>query len=435
MPKKSRYGEYDTKKSKYDESSSDEEVNLKSKTYKTDFKKLAGINDSFSDYDESNNNSENESQSYDSELNMDKDCCESDDDNNNSQSNEGYDEEIKRSRYQKQQQSKKQFLPTQEVVFAFNVGTSSKNKILKLTYKDLKIMSVTALNDFETLIKNSEPSNRASKNCDIISKLEIHMNTDYPGNVKVDFPTVKYPGNRRGYQGEEFISYIHTPQKFVSKKNLFTELINRELSQKEIKFLKKYPGHTTESFPSYCTLTPNKRFVNVGIQKPTSCLMHYIQETNKLSDDDKKSLYKRNINKMDGGIFEIPAKLYDDLEDDISEDLEKKFSFSDITSKNFHINIYPQMRSTTENNIKKHIAIYEKSNKSEDLRILQLLKKEGFSNFYNTNPEKKTFDAKLEEFEKGIDYAFDGTIKVTYYQVHKIAGATKLKKSTLNKRK
>ena len=434
MPRKSRN---DEKISRYDESSSDdEEVKLRKKSYKTNFRKLAGINYSLSDDEQSSENeSESESKSYDSELNLDNDCCESDE-NSSQSSGEEFDDEFKRSfRSGKQQkQIKKQILPTQEVVFAFNVGTSSKKKILKLNYRDLKIMSVSAPNDFETLSTTdiNKEYDRLSKNCDVILKLEINMNSDYPGNVKVDLPTIKYPGNRRGYQGQDFISYIHTPQqhKIVSKKAPFTELINRELTQGQIRFLNNYPGHTTESFPSYCTLTPNKKFINVGIQKPKSCLMHYIQETDKLNDDEKQQLYKRNISKVNGGIFEIPKKLYEELKDDVTNDLEKNYSFSDLTSKDFHMLIYPQMRSTTEKNIKKHISMYEKSNKKEDKELLKMLKKEGFSNFYNTNPDKKTFDAKLKEFEEGVEYAFDGTIKVTYYQVHNINGSsTKLKKS------
>jgi hypothetical protein len=434
MPRKSK------KEESISETSSSEEETYTKSSYKHKFQKLAGINDDSYSYDESDNSSE----SFHNKFNMDKDCDSGDCDDSQSSHSDEYDpnkgKKMRKYKFsksdiesssQKKQKQQQQKLNTQQVVFSFNVGTSSKKKSLKLDFNDLKIMSVTSPKDFETLSENGT-KDKASKNADVILKFEFNMDTDYPGTVKVDFPTIKCLYNRGGFQGEKHISHQYTPPKqtISSKKPEHTELINRELAAGQIEFLKKYPGHTSESVESFCTPTPNKKFINVGLKNPNSCIMHFLQETIKLDACDKQSLYNKNIDKMRGGIFQIPKPLYDELIIDAKNDLEKNFSFSDVTSKDFHINITPQMRSTTQKNIQKAIITLAKSEDKEDKRNLRLLKKEGFSNFYNTNPEKKTFDAKLKEFEEGIDYAFTGTIKVTYYQIRNIGSMTSTQSSS-----
>lgn len=305
-----------------------------------------------------------------------------------------------------------EFFKPQEVEYSFDVSTTSKREQLKLTSKDLRINSASCRDDFDSISTLSTPS-RASQNSDIILKLEIcDVETNYKGNIKFDFPTVSQLNNYVGYQGARHISYQKTNKKEKGK-----VLIDRTLDDGQKSFLQSYPGNTTENFDQLCKTTPNNKIISVGL-RPPSCIMYYFENAKDVSDVAKKNLYNVHI-KRGTDVFEMPVKLYNHLKTKAIDNLEKNFSYSDISSRKFHIVISPLMSSTTQNALDKKIKRLENEKKPENQQFIEVLKKKGFSNFYNTNPQSNhNLQAQIEAFESTPQkYTFKGKLRITYFQV------------------
>jgi hypothetical protein len=327
--------------------------------------------------------------------------------------NKGSKSSLSKKEQQKLKLEMDEFYKVQVVEYSFNVSTTSKKEQLKLNYRDLRINNASCQDDFDS-ISTIKKSQRASQNSDIVLNLEIcNLKTNYPGNIKIDFPTVKQLNNHVGYQGEKHMSYQKTHRKDKGK-----VLIDRNLDDGQKSFLKSYPGNTSENFDSYCKTSPNNKIINVGLQ-PTSCIMYFFENAKEISDKDKKNIFNVHIRKRNPDVFEMPIKLYNHLKNTAIDNLEKNFSFSDISSKKFNIIIYPLMSSTTQNAINKKIQRLEKESKIDNEKSIEILKRKGFSNFYNTNPQSNlNLDSQIEEFvSKPQKYTFEGIIKISYFQV------------------
>lgn len=408
------------KESKYFniEASSDEDEGVSSSKYSqyTLSKKKLGIEDSDGtdsngDYDLDNevSNEELNGEFSDAENdNLDEDFDQQDDEDEGTNSKSPNKKELL------EKLKNDEFFKVQTVEYIFNVHTTSKREKIVLDSKHLKINSASCRDDFDSISTLKTPL-RASQNADIILHLEIrNLETDYPGNVKIDFPTVKQLNNFVGYQGEKYISYQKS-----DKKDRGNILFDRTLDEGKKSFLRSFPGNTCENFDVLCKETHNKKTI-VGL-KPTSCIMYYFNEAKDISDKTKKGIMDYNYKRKNTDGFEMTTKLYKHLQEKAIDNLEKNFSFSDISSNKFKIMIYPLMSSTTQSAINKTIKKLESDTKTDNKEVLTMLKKKGFANFYNTNPQTNVdLKSQCDAFEKQEQrYNFKGSILISYFQVKK----------------
>ena len=405
-----------TKKSQFiniesSDSSEEEKIQYKSLRQQPLSKKNMGLNSSSSSNEDEDENSNELNNDNSVDLNADFSDIEDDDDN-----------EIENTKLSKKNQLKlkkelDEFYKVQTVEYSFNVNTTSRKEQLNITNSDLRINRASRGDDFDSISKLKSPK-RASPNSDIVLRFEIvDLKTNYPGNIKMDFPTVKELNSYVGFQGEHFISY----QKNNNKKNdKNIVLIDRELDDGLKSFLKSYPGNTTENFDSFCRTSPNNKTINVGLD-PMSCIMYFFNNSTAIQDKDMKKIRQHNLKKKNNDVFEMPIKLYEHLKNEALVNLDKNFSFSDISSSKFNIIIYPLMSSTTQNAINTKIRRLEKQDKIAYTPVIDLLKKKGFSNFYNTNPQTSVnLDSQMDEFvAKPQKYEFSGTLRISYVQVEK----------------
>jgi len=308
-----------------------------------------------------------------------------------------------------------EFFKVQKVEYYFNVHTTSKYEKLVLDSNHLKIISASCSDDFDSITTLKTPV-RASTNSDIILNLQVcDLKTNYPGNIKIDFPTIKQLNNYVGYQGEKYISYQKTGKKDKGK-----VLIDRTLDNDKKTFLRSYPGNTSENFDVLCKETPNDKITSIGLN-PQSCIMYFFSHTEDISDQTKKGMVKLNEKKKNRDGFEMSSRLYQHLKKQAIKDLEMNFSFSDISSKKFGIVIYPIMSSTTQSSLDKKIKRLEKDTKSDNKAYLAVLKKKGFANFFNTNPQSNAdLKTQIDSFESQPQkYNFEGRILISYFQVQK----------------
>lgn len=313
------------------------------------------------------------------------------------------------------------------VFYSFHYLANSKEKNdVVIKSENLYCPKSSNPEDIERLShKKSNLTKRASKNSDIITNMKITLTSDYPGILKLEFPTCKsYKSS--GFEGEDFISHLIIPES--NKNNLNnnetksqpTILIDRKLDDGQKEFLLKYPGHTEENFREFNKESPGKKMVNVGLKPQESCIMHFFNKLpeNQLSRSKKLSILNENISKR-GDYIAFPLKLYKKLETTAELTLKNNFSFSDVTSNEFNIRIKPMINSQKQRLIQTKIDKFERNNQTEQAKHLkQLLNAPGFSNYYASSQSLTGDETSFNQFtKKGIYYSITGQIEISYLQI------------------
>lgn len=297
----------------------------------------------------------------------------------------------------------------QTVVYTFSVmPTKNKNSkdFFTITSDDLKIESCTNEEDIE---KSQNYKERASLNSDIVTSLKLNIRSEYAGMVTFEFPTVKCLNGTKSVGFNPFVSKTSHYQELTSSNGKDFNFINRDLDTSQIDFLEQYPGHTAENLKEFCNFLPGKEFVHVGLQPP-SCLIEYY-------DGEKKKILET---KKGGSVLLMDRKSYNKCASKAQLQLEKDYSFSNVTGKEFCINLRPQMNSTVQTKINEKISTIKKSNNTKYDEVLKGLTAKGFSNFYINHPcpSNEEFDNLYKGFQTKKFY-FNGTLEVKYMQIKK----------------
>lgn len=297
----------------------------------------------------------------------------------------------------------------QTIVYGFSVLANTKNpkrEFLTVTSKDLRVEKCTNESDIET---SSKFIKSASPHSDIVLSLTVrNLKSEYNGMVSLEFPTVNCLNGEKSVGFAPFVSKTTQHGDLTLKNGSTYELIKRDLTEEQQEFLKKYPGHTLETFENFSNPigSAGKSF-HVNIE-PKSCLLEYY-------DGKQKQLNLKNNEK----VLVMDAKEHGKCVKQASNYLEKEFAFSNVTGKDFKMQIRPVMNSTVKKNIDSQIQKIK--SKSTDDDILKSLQAKGFANYYNNHPftEKDKFDESFTKF-KNSNFIFSGEIEIKYQQVKEL---------------
>jgi len=299
----------------------------------------------------------------------------------------------------------------QTVVYTFSVMPSKKNSkdYFTITSEDLKIQSSTNPEDIE---RASNYKERASLNSDIVTFLSLNIKSEYQGMVTIEFPTVKCLNGTTSVGFNPFVSKTSHYQELTGNGKTLN-FIGRDLTSNQLEFLEKYPGHTSENLKEFCTFLPGNKFVHVGLQPP-SCLIEYYDGTT-----DKKILET----KKGESVLLMNKKSYTECSLKAQTNLEKNYAFSNVTGKEFCINLRPVMNSTVEKTINSKINSLKQKKDTTDKNandVLKGLQAKGFSNFYMNHPcpTNEEFDTLYKSFLTK-KFQINGELTVKYMQIKK----------------
>lgn len=317
--------------------------------------------------------------------------------------------------------------PIKRVEFKFDaVINTSTVKHIKLYANQMRMGNIDQIRDFpqnmcnSKMNKDKEPLCKASENSDIITKMQMDIKHTYPGSLVVEFPTIQQPG-QTSYDSQDHVT-IPITQNLDSKETSETVIpIKRQLNKEHYEFLSKFPGQTIDTLDS--TSHTNTRFKGKGYAiKSNSPLTHFM--TPELEN-------KINYKKSDD-LYEMKTDQFNSLKSKAEETLHKQFAFSNITTKDFHLCIRPQMDPLTQQSVQNDMAALqskiEKGGKKYDEEAIKKMKNqikamkaEGFMNFYNmsTASESDKREIAFEKFKKGMQYKITGTVYLEYCSVYK----------------
>jgi len=313
--------------------------------------------------------------------------------------------------YGKQKKTEKQSQienkDVQTIVYGFSVLANTKNpkrEYLTVTSKDLRIEKCTNESDIEISPKFIKS---ASQHSDIVLSLTVkNLKSEYEGMVSIEFPTVNCLNGEKSVSFAPFIS--KTTQHGDLKNGSTYELIKRDLTEEQQEFLKKYPGHTLETFEDFSNpIGRDGKSFHVNVE-PKSCLLEYY-------GGRQKQLNLKNTNER---VLVMDAKEHGKCVKQAGSFLQKEFAFSNVTGRDFKMQIRPVMNSTVKNSVDSQIARINTNPKSTDQEILKNLQAKGFANYYNNHPftDKDKFDESFAKFKK-TNFIFSGEIEIKYQQI------------------
>jgi hypothetical protein len=294
----------------------------------------------------------------------------------------------------------------QTIVYGFSVLANTKNpkrEFLTVTSKDLRIEKCTNESDIEVSPKFIKS---ASPHSDIVLSLTVrNLKSEYEGMVAIEFPTVNCLNGEKSVSFAPFIS--KTTQHGDLKNGSTYELIKRDLTEEQQEFLKKYPGHTLETFEDFSNpIGRDGKSFHVNIE-PKSCLLEYY-------DGKQKQLHLKHNER----VLVMDSKEHGRCVKQAGNYLEKEFAFSNVTGKDFKMQIRPVMNSTVQKSVDTQIERIKTNSKSTDQEILKNLQAKGFANYYNNHPftDKDKFDESFAKFKK-TNFIFSGEIEIKYHQI------------------
>jgi len=333
----------------------------------------------------------------------------------------------------------------QTVAYNFTVKTNSKTgtKPLVISGDGIEISSATRCTDFPSSKRpninskhynlNGKKMERVSENSDIILEMSMDLETSYPGDVKVEFPSVSCPNNTVSYQSNPYITKLIQPSldtKTTYHKQKGTSLIKRELTSDMIQFLQDYPGQTADNCDVRAVKSINsKKSKMVVSREPASCLIHFLEQCKDISSNQKESIFRNTVN--DGRAIELTSEMYKTVVQKARYELKKDFAFSDITSDKFSIIITPVLDVSTKKEIAQHTQRLERDKTlgaTEKQNQLAVLHAPCFTNFLNIKSSfsSDTVDKEFEKFNTTKqEFVFKGTIYVKYIQVQQASYAKK----------
>ena len=244
-------------------------------------------------------------------------------------------------------------------------------------------------------------------------KLQFSKPINFNGPIQIELPTVNALGNERYVDGKEHVTLVVFPQNTKNGDVYEVDMVDRDIQQGVVNFLKKFPGQTPDNLddPEMVTEMGSTGDVLVRVTPRPSALIYYHNtDVNDKGEKVNEPILKADSVHSNGdGFYKMKREVYDKYSKEAKESMRKHLSFADVTSEDFNIVISP---------------VDFNSNSTDAATKPESMQFKGFTNF-NTchpciNPQSKYKSTSRTHFDvyQNTPINFSGMLTITYKKIN-----------------